>query len=182
MSQLINCFSTRISPGKELYEKVPVIANKEGVVDAAIWISYAWADEPRNHGVVVVTGDDKDSVYCGAMYLARSFWNVANEFDFVAPTSSLEVCLDSAIKSKNRPYFISDMGDNPTAGGAGDVTWTLHELKKNKILMSGKGPSFVYASIPAPDLSNKAIYAGVGGKVKGYAGAEVDNRYSGPVL
>jgi len=29
------------------------------VIDAAIWIGYAWADEPRNHAVVMVTGDDK---------------------------------------------------------------------------------------------------------------------------
>ena len=33
------------------------------VTDAAIWIGYAWADELRNHAVVMVTGDDKETVY-----------------------------------------------------------------------------------------------------------------------
>ena len=173
--------STRISPGKELYEQVPKVANLDGVIDAAIWISYAWADEPRNHGVVVVTGDNKDNVYNGALDLANLFWDAANKFEFVAPTASLDICLDSAIASNKRPYFISDMGDNPTAGGAGDVTWTLHQLKKNNVLMSDNGPYFVYASIPAPELVNKAIEAGVGNKIVGFAGAEVDNRYAGPV-
>jgi hypothetical protein len=28
----------------------------ENVLDAAIWVGYAWADEPRNHAVVMVTG------------------------------------------------------------------------------------------------------------------------------
>ena len=54
--------STRIEPGKSLYQKVWPAAKQEGIVDAAIWIGYAWADEPRNHAVVMVTGDDKAKV------------------------------------------------------------------------------------------------------------------------
>ena len=46
---------------------------QEGIIDAAIWIGYAWADEPRNHAVVMVTGDDKDKVTNTAEYLAQSF-------------------------------------------------------------------------------------------------------------
>ena len=54
--------STRIEPGKSLYDKVEPASMQEGIIDAAIWIGYAWADEPRNHAVVMVTGDDKDKV------------------------------------------------------------------------------------------------------------------------
>ena len=43
--------STRIEPGKSLYAKIPEVVEKEGVIDAAIWIGYAWADEPRNHEI-----------------------------------------------------------------------------------------------------------------------------------
>ena len=53
--------STRIEPGKSLYAKVKPMTEKKGVIDAAIWIGYAWADEPRNHAVVMVTGDDENS-------------------------------------------------------------------------------------------------------------------------
>lgn len=173
--------STRISPAKELYAKVPTVADQEGVTDAGIWISYAWADEVRNHGVIMVTGDDKEKVGEGAMFLAKSFWDVREQFDFVAPTKYLDECLEEAINSDKRPFFISDMGDNPTAGGAGDVTWTLHELKKNKTLMSKNGPNFIYGSIPGPELVKKAIKAGKGAKVSGEAGAIVDYRYAGPV-
>ncbi|NOR73723.1 MAG: microcystin degradation protein MlrC, partial [Draconibacterium sp.] len=48
--------STRIEPAKSLYAQVAPIAEQEGIVDAAIWVGYAWADEPRNHAVVMVTG------------------------------------------------------------------------------------------------------------------------------
>ena len=54
--------STRIEPGKSLYEKVDPETKKEGIIDAGIWMGYPWADEPRNHGVVVVTGDNKEQV------------------------------------------------------------------------------------------------------------------------
>ena len=62
--------STRVEPGKSLYAKVAPEADKPGVTDAAIWIGYAWADEPRNHGTVIVTGDDKQQVEQSALYLA----------------------------------------------------------------------------------------------------------------
>ena len=173
--------STRIEPGKSLYAKVDPITEDEGVVDAAIWIGYAWADEPRNHAVVMVIGDDKNAVVEGAEELAESFWEVRNEFVFVAPTASLEESLEMAIVNKKRPFIISDMGDNPTAGGAGDVTWTLREILKRSEFKLASGPSLIYASIPGPEFVDKAIEAGVGGKVEGLAGAAVDDRFAPPL-
>ncbi len=173
--------STRIEPGKSLYAKVAPVADQEGVVDAAIWIGYAWADEPRNHAVVMVTGDDKEKVISGAEYLAKSFWDVRSEFVFVAPVASLDESLNMAVASKKHPFIISDMGDNPTAGGAGDVTWTLKEILARPEFKTETGPSLIYASIPGPAFVEKAIEAGVGGKVDAEAGAEIDYRFSPPI-
>ncbi len=172
--------STRIEPGKSLYAKVAPVANQEGVTDAAIWIGYAWADEPRNKAYVMVTGDDREKVVSGAEYLAKSFWNVRNEFDFVAPVATLEESLNKAIASDKRPFIISDTGDNPTAGGAGDVTWTITELLKRPEFKTEKGPSLIYASIPGPEFVEQAKVAGVGNRVEGYAGAAIDSRFAPP--
>lgn len=174
--------STRIEPGKGLYAKVDPETKKEGVIDAAIWIGYAWADEPRNHAVVMVTGDDEKQVKESAEYLAKSFWDVRNQFEFVAPVAYLEESVEMALKSEKKPFVISDMGDNPTAGGAGDVTWTLTELLKRSEFKSETGPELIYASIPGPDLVAKAKTAGIGNTVEGLAGAMVDNRFAPPVL
>ncbi len=173
--------STRIEPGKSLYAKVDPLTKNEGVIDAAIWIGYAWADEPRNRGVVMAYGDDKTAVQEAAEQLAQSFWDVRNEFEFVAPVASLEECLEKAIAFDGQPFIISDMGDNPTAGGAGDVTWTLTEILKRKEFQNENGPSLVYASIPGPELVAKAKEVGVGGKISEFAGAIVDNRFAPPV-
>lgn len=173
--------STRVEPGRSLYAAVDPATKQVGVTDAGIWIGYAWADEPRNHAVVMAYGDDQEMVVRTAEYLAHHFWSVRHQFDFVAPTATLEECLEKAIASDKRPYFISDMGDNPTAGGAGDVTWTLTELLKRPEFKTAQGKTLVYASIPGPELVAKAIRAGVGNHVEGAAGAAVDHRYAPPV-
>lgn len=174
--------STRIEPGKSLYAKVGPESKKEGVIDAAIWIGYAWADEPRNHAVVMVTGDDREAVTESAEYLAQSFWEVRNEFEFVAPVASLDESLALALENDKKPFIISDMGDNPTAGGAGDVTWTLKEILDRPEFQAADGPQVIYASIPGPDLVEKAVEAGTGQLVTGSVGAMVDDRYAGPVM
>ncbi len=173
--------STRIEPGKSLYAKVAPVAAQEGIVDAAIWIGYAWADEPRNHAVVMVTGDKKEIVINSAEKLASSFWEERNNFEFVAPTASLKESLDMAVLSDKHPFIISDMGDNPTAGGAGDVTWTLHRIMERPEFQSSNGPSLIYASIPGPEFVEKAVELGVGGKIDALAGADIDDRYAPPI-
>lgn len=173
--------STRVEPAKSLYAELPAATAPDGVIDAGIWIGYAWADEPRNHAVVMVTGDDKLKVTNTAEKLAKSFWQVREKFDFVAPTDSLHGALDKALASKKHPYFISDSGDNPTAGGAGDVTWTLKKILARREFKNQKGPSLIYASIPGPEMAAKAIAAGVGGKIEGNVGAMVDSRFAPPL-
>ncbi|MDC3246288.1 M81 family metallopeptidase [Flavobacteriaceae bacterium] len=174
--------STRIEPGKSLYEKIDPETKKEGIIDAAIWMGYPWADEPRNHGVVVVYGDNKEEVKNSSEFLAKSFWDVKDKFEFVAPVGTLEKSLELALNSNTKPFIISDMGDNPTAGGAGDVTWTLKRLLERDEFKDENGPSLIYASIPGPKLIENAKNLKVGDYVEGFVGAEVDERFSPPVL
>jgi microcystin degradation protein MlrC len=173
--------STRVEPGKSLYAQLKPMSAQAGIIDASIWMSYPWADAPRNGAVVMVTGDDKAVVTQTVEKLATSFWNVRSKFEFVAPTTYLPECIDKAIKSTKKPFMISDMGDNPTAGGAGDVTWTLTQILARPEFKSATGPSVIYASIPGPEFVEKALKIGVGGKIEGVAGAKVDARYAPPV-
>ena len=174
--------STRIEPGKSLYGKIDPETKKEGIIDAAIWMGYPWADEPRNHGVIVVYGDNKEEVKNSSEFLAKSFWDVKDKFEFVAPVGTLEKSLELALNSDTKPFIISDMGDNPTAGGAGDVTWTLKRLLERDEFKDENGPSLIYASIPGPKLIENAKNLKVGDYVEGFVGAEVDDRFSPPIL
>ncbi|KAI0429413.1 MlrC domain-containing protein [Xylaria sp. FL1042] len=173
--------STRDEPAAHIYAAVSMVETTEGVIDAAIWVGYAWADEPRNRAVVVVTGWDKEAVSNGAEKLAHIFWNAHKDFNFVAPTGTLAESLGTALQSKKRPFFISDSGDNPTAGGSGDVTWGLTQLLARSEFKDESGPVVIYASVPGPRAVERAVEAGVGAIITVTAGAEVDNIHAGPL-
>ncbi|ETN40675.1 uncharacterized protein HMPREF1541_04954 [Cyphellophora europaea CBS 101466] len=173
--------STRVEPAKHIYAAVPDVEAEDGVLDAAVWVGYAWADEWRNRAIVMVTGWEEEQVKKGAGKLAQSFWNSHEDFSFVAPTGSFRECLDTALASSKRPYFISDSGDNPTAGGSGDMTWGLTKLLECPEFKEQTGPTVIYASVPGPKAVETAVLAGLGATVTVTAGAEVDNIHSGPI-
>jgi microcystin degradation protein MlrC len=174
--------STRIEPAASLYAQVPAVEATDGVLDAAIWVGYAWADQPRDRAVTVVTGWDEAAVAAGAERLAHAFWDVREDFVFVAPTGSFDECLVAALApGAARPYFVSDSGDNPTAGGSGDMTWGLTQVLANPEFASPDGPVVIYASVPGPAAVTEAVAAGVGATVTVTAGASVDAVHAGPI-
>ena len=173
--------STRLEPARSIYAQLPAIEALPGVVDASVWIGYAWADEPRCQAYVVVTGDDRDVIAREAERVARMFWEAREDFVFVAETGTLDEALDRALApDAPRPYLISDSGDNPTAGGAGDVTWTLAQLLARPELTDGTRTTLV-ASVFDRDAVAAAVAAGVGARVTLTAGARVDAGPHGPV-
>ncbi|HEY0188380.1 MAG TPA: M81 family metallopeptidase [Cellulomonas sp.] len=173
--------STRVEPARSLYARVPEVEALDGILDASVWIGYAWADEPRCHATVVVTGADQDLVAAQAEGLARAFWDVRDEFAFVGPTASFDDALAHVARPGGaRPFFLSDSGDNPTAGGAGDATYALSRILAHADLLHGL--DVVYASIPDEAGALAAAQAGVGGRVRIEVGARTDAVHHGPVL
>ncbi|MDR2968130.1 MAG: M81 family metallopeptidase, partial [Tannerellaceae bacterium] len=173
--------STRAEPAKSLYAMVPEVEAMPGVTDAGVWIGYVWGDDRRNQGVVMVYGDDRAQVEAGAKKLAQKFWDVRRQFALEAPGYTLEKCLDLAVASNRKPFFISDMGDNPGGGGSGEVTWTLARVLKRPEFQSPNGKSLLYCSIPGDEMVEAARKAGVGGHAEAYVGAMTDNSYEPPV-
>lgn len=173
--------STRVEPAKHIYAAVPTVEAKPGILDAAIWVGYPWADEPRNHAVVMATGWDEAAVASGAEQLAQPFWDAHRDFAFVGAAGSFKECLDAAILSTARPFFISDSGDNPTAGGSGDMTWALTQLLARHEICDDSGPTMIYASVPGPNAVRTAVESGIGATVTVTAGAEVDDRFADPI-
>lgn len=176
--------STRIEPARSIYAEVPLSEARDGVIDAAIWVGYAWADEPRCQAVVVVTGDDTTAIRKETERLARLYWDARKDFAFVADAlpldESIAAALASNAASSARPYVISDSGDNPTAGGAGDVSWTLGQLLARPEFASG-ATTVVHASIFDAAAVATAVAAGVGARVELEVGGLVDGGPSGPV-
>ncbi len=171
--------STRLEPAKSLYAEVPVAEACPGVLDAAIWIGFAWADQERCQGAVVVTGYDIGEVTQQAHRLADHFWKVRKDFEFVAPTGSINECL-AAAESGAKPYFISDSGDNPGAGGADDVTVALNALVTWDNQQT-EAMTALHASIFDPESAAICWDSGVDAEVHLHLGGKIDKREPGPV-
>ena len=177
--------STRVEPARSLYGAIPAVEALPHVTDAAIWIGYAWADEPRCHATVLVSGDDPTVIGPAAEELARSLWDVREDFAFVGPPGSLDEAVARAVarhaSGGGRPYLISDSGDNPGAGGSGDVTWVLHQLLAKPELTNDDAPVTYVASIFDKPAIDTLFTTPVGAPVDVTAGARVDGRVSPPV-
>lgn len=171
--------STRMEPARSLYALVPEAEKRDGVLDAGIWIGFAWADQERCRAAVVVTGDDITAVEDEARRIAGAFWNARTQFAFVAPAASMTECL-TEVETGPRPFFISDSGDNPGAGGAGDVTVALRELLEWRDEQPDEFTATV-VSILDPESVQKSLEAGVGNRVDLAVGGKIDGRFSGPV-
>lgn len=69
----------------------------------------------------------------------------------------------------------------PTAGGAGDVTWTLARVLARAEFHATDGPLVTYASIPGQQAAETIARPGVEATVTVVAGAEVDSVHEGPI-
>lgn len=176
--------STRDEPALGLYARIPQVEARDGVIDAAIWVGFAWADQPRCRAAVVATGTDPTATAEAARELGEAFWAARDEFAFVAPTGSMDDCLETALDAvadpARRPFFISDSGDNPGAGGADDVTFALGRMLARPEISNGAVRA-VYASLVDPEAVAEVADQPVGSPVEVTVGGRIDPRDPGPL-
>lgn len=156
--------STRDEPARGIYGRLPEIEVKAGIIDAAVWIGYAWADEPRCSAAVVVTGTDDAAIVREARALAQMYWDARADFAFSTTAGDADWCIETGLASRDRPFFISDSGDNPTAGGSGDVAFMLEKLLAHPSLSSGRATA-LWASVVDPSAVARCVGAGEGAPV-----------------
>ncbi|GAB3436510.1 M81 family metallopeptidase [Flindersiella endophytica] len=156
--------STRVEPAQSIYASLPESEAKAGVIDASLLVGYAWADEHRSAATVVVYGTDEAVVTQEASRIARAWWDVREQFEFCAPAGQADWAIRQAFDSTERPFFVSDSGDNPTAGGSNDVAYLLGQFLATPELASGER-SAIWASCVAPDAVDTAFEAGLGSQV-----------------
>lgn len=166
--------STEAEPGRGLYAPLEKESERPGVWDASLWVGYAWADQARSMASVVVIGTDEGAVSTLANEIATRYWQARDEFCFGSPSGIARDCLDEALQLGHDTVFLSDAGDNPTAGAAGDVPHTLQALGGHPAF-DGNGPATaIFASIPDPAAIQICLTAGIGATVSLRLGGKLD--------
>lgn len=164
--------STEYEPAASLYRRLEDVDLIPGILDASILVGYVWADEPRSSASIVLTGTDRDVMEREAKKLALSFWDLRNDFTFSVPTGTIDECITWALESPEDFIFISDSGDNPTAGGVGDRADFLQKLLEHNV------PDAVLGGLADAKATDICYQAGVGATVKLTLGASLDSSSS----
>lgn len=167
--------STEWAPGDRLYATLAASDAAPGLLDISLFVGYVWADEPRAHAAVVATGTDRAVLEQETRRVAQHYWDARHEFQFGVPAGSMDECIAWALAAPEPCVFISDSGDNPTAGGAGDTPVALAALLDHQV------PSAVVASIADHAAVQTMLAAGVGATVTVELGGKLDPNTSKPL-
>jgi len=122
---------TEVEPGKSLYRRLAGIDACEGVWTASLMCGFAWADVPSASMTVFVLADSEETALSEAAGLAQEVWARRENFGFDVETAGIDKCIQIASAARDC-VFLTDSGDNPTAGGAGDIPLFLERLIKTE--------------------------------------------------
>jgi microcystin degradation protein MlrC len=172
--------STLVEPGRSVYASLQESDPIPGILDASLWVGYVWADEPRSSASVVVTGTDPANVRREAEKIARRYWDTRKEFAFVVSAGSADWCVEQAVAFPGNAVVISDSGDNPTAGGAGDSPYFVSRLLAHAQFASGQLTA-IYASIADGAAVEACFRAGLGQDVEVSLGGKLDPVHAQPL-
>lgn len=169
---------TSVEPLKSLYERLNQISAMEGLMDASIFVGMPWTDVNRAGMSVQVVARDKQHLplaQAQAEVLANTIWGQRSMLKFDVPTASLDDAIETAVEAPETTVFITDSGDNITAGAAGDGTLVLERLLAYRV------PDAVLAGIVDPEAVEQCVSAGVGAEINLSVGGKIDNVYSKPL-
>lgn len=158
---------TSQEPARSLYASLKQYDAIPGMLDMLLMVGFAWNDRPwSGMGVVATHQSDPAVAARAAGELAGRIWERRKEFTLSMETASIQEGVQRALAATERPVYLSDSGDNTTAGATGDSTLVLKELLAQGV------QDAVVAGIWAPLTVRQCQAAGVGAKVTLQIGAE----------
>jgi microcystin degradation protein MlrC len=165
--------NTYAAPMLPITDASKKLEKQPGVIVASVAGGYQYADIPAmGPSVVVVTNNDAALAKREAERLGEMLWGMRSELVLKAPTAAEAVRI--AMTNGQWPVALMDAGDNIGGGSAGDSTFILAELLKQK----AEGWSM---TISDPSAVQAAIKAGVGGTFDMPVGGKTDNLHGDSV-
>jgi microcystin degradation protein MlrC len=167
---------TEVEPAASLYAMLEEVDRVPGILTSSIMVGFAWADVPHaSASVIVVAEREREIAHKQAVKLAEAFWARREKFTFDVESCDLDEAIDRALASDKKPVFISDSGDNPTAGATGDIPLVVERLLAKNV------PDAVVASIVDPDVVNTCVAAGLNAQVTVAIGGKLDAVHGAPL-
>lgn len=175
--------ATSTEPMITLINALRKVEKRPGIMAASYLMGFPWADnEDSAVAVYVVAENNQELADKTAVELGELIWSKRDDFNFLTETYHQEEALDKAfegVKSGTTPVYISDSGDNPTAGASSDNTEFIKHILKDKRAENLKTP-IIYGGFYDPEAT-KQCEGKVGEEVTISFGARFDTKSSTPV-
>ncbi len=136
-----DCVLTDELPLRAIMAEAARLEELDGMMVCNVFNGQPWVDAPNmGPSMVCIHEGDDTAAKSAADRLAGMFFDSRYDFKF-----SIEACepgeaLERAYQEQSRPVFVSDSGDNTTAGSAGDNAYLLKLLQErsmNQVLVGG---------------------------------------------
>lgn len=164
--QYADAAQTSVEPYVTLMKMVRELDADPRVVSANVFNGQAWVDAPfMGASVVVYSIDGHDAVEAKAKAIADYFEAHKTDLTFGVPALSPEKTPD-AVRAMAKPVFVSDSGDNTTAGAAGASDYLVKTFK-------GTGLKTLFTSLCDPGAVARLADRAVGrGRILGFVGED----------
>jgi len=165
--------NTYALPLKPITDESKRLEKNPKILAASVPGGYQYADiAAMGPSAVVVTDNDPALAKREAERLSGMLWALRDQLQLKLPTPAEAVKM--AMNNGKYPVALMDTGDNIGGGSAGDSTFILNELLKQK------AEGWVVA-ISDPGAIQAAIRAGVGGEFDQAVGGKTDNAHGDSV-
>lgn len=119
---------TKYEPLRSLEAETAALEQREDIFGANLFFGHCWIDAPNTSASAVVSAADEDTAKALAKDLANKLWATRKEYRFLIEAESPEECVRRAIAGSEKRIFITDSGDNTTAGAEGTTQELLQLL------------------------------------------------------
>ncbi len=161
-------------PLKAIVDASKEIEKDPGVLAVSMAGGYQYGDVPAmGPSVVVITDNDPALAKREADRIGGMLWGIRDQLKFNLPDPAQAVRM--AMDNKAFPVTLLDTGDNVGGGGAGDSTFILAELVKQK------ADGWVIP-IFDPKAVQQAVSAGIGQPFAFPVGGKTDTMHGEPVM
>ncbi|MGZ9810278.1 M81 family metallopeptidase [Pseudoroseicyclus sp. H15] len=152
---------TQYEPAKSLFGEAWEIDKDPGVIESTMMLGFGWNDRPWvKTQAVVVTDGDAELAKRKAIEWARKIWESRAAFTFEMEHYDVDEGLEVAAAAPERPLYLTDSGDNVSAGAGGDLTFLLQKVIDHPGL-----DDVVVTGLFAPELLRLCQEAGEGAEV-----------------
>ena len=123
---------TAYEPLKGLIAETIALEKTDEIFTANLFLGHCWIDAPNTSASTVVCATSEEKAKAVAKDLANKLWDTRKSYKFLCEAEAPEECVNRAIAGKEKRIFITDSGDNTTAGAEGDTTGILQLLLAKK--------------------------------------------------